>query len=102
MAALTASGVTLLESWSEGDVTGKRLTCKRVSLVLSTQGGATNNIPVSLFGFNKLIDASSFMQDDNTNFLFAAPSANQLLLLLGVATAPADVSGTYVGVVRGY
>lgn len=43
---------TVLSSWEAGDRFGKRIrVTKRLSLELSSQGGATNNIPATTLGF---------------------------------------------------
>ncbi len=43
---------TVLSQWEEGDRFGKRIrVVKRLSLSLSSQGGATNNIPATQLGF---------------------------------------------------
>lgn len=70
MADLTSSNVTLVESWREGDFTGKlRVLCRRVRLV-GTFGGTTNRILASALGF---LEIESVSIKSNT-WLPAAPS----------------------------
>lgn len=61
MADLAASAVTVLASWSEGGVAGKRRIAKRVSVVLSGQGGTTNKIPAAAFGFRVIEEVSNVL-----------------------------------------
>lgn len=43
---------TILRAWQDGDRQGKFIrVVRRVSITLSTQGGATNNIPATQLGF---------------------------------------------------
>lgn len=83
----------------------RRITFYQVQLVLSTQGGATNNIPVSFIGnLQKALGSSSAVKSDNSAVIPTSPSADGTLLLMGggSSNAPADYSGTFTCVVWGY
>lgn len=101
MAALTSSGVTIVTSWTEGDVTGKRYTVMQVKIVLSTNGSETNPIPATAFGLETIIDASPFVLSDNSNVRIACPDYTGANLLITSTGSPTDVSGTYQGIVKG-
>lgn len=52
MAVLAASAVTQLAAWEEGTRSGQFVrVCKRLSVVLSSQGGATNTCGAVALGF---------------------------------------------------
>lgn len=104
MAVLTSTGVTLNDFWYEGNRVGtKRKVCD-VTLVLSSQGGLTNNIPASLFGMTQITNAYGFRDTSSVRYNFG-PNLSSTLngTLLVAATVetngnPADISVT----VRGY
>lgn len=106
MANLAASAVTVVSSWTEGNVNGKRHIAKLVRLVLTGQGGATNLIGAAALGFTKIEQCSSAILSDNSVIYPAAPlydgSAVGLILDCSAATAPADVTGTVQLTVKGY
>ena len=110
MPALTASGVTVLKSWEEATKSGKVINrVVEALLVLSSQGGATNNIPASLFGLRYIREADGGIASDNKAFL-VQPSYNGTLLLtydLNQATdasrnTAADITATIRVTVKGY
>lgn len=105
MADLTAAGVTVLDSWTEGNPSGKRMTAKKLSLVLAGagSGAASNKIPASVLGFGTIEDASHFTKSDNAAVVPAMPNAagNELLLGGGVSGATASYTGTFTGIVKG-
>tara|TARA_R110000868_G_scaffold323676_1_gene584598 strand:+ start:2611 stop:2958 length:348 start_codon:yes stop_codon:yes gene_type:complete len=52
MGAVASSAVTLVRAWEEGDRNGKfQAVYRQLSVVLSTQGGATNTIGAVALGF---------------------------------------------------
>lgn len=104
MADITAADVTLVRSWSEGGLALKDRVVKIVSLDLGGQGTTTNAIPASALGWTVIEEASTFVKDDNTLVVAAAPSADgsKLLLKAAATNAPADYTGTFIGTVRGY
>lgn len=104
MADLAQSAVTIVRAWSEGGVTGKELSCRQVTLVLTTQGGATNKIPASVLSLSKIEQASAFTGDADDLIYVAAPSYDGSFLMLKAAgtNAPADYADTIRGVVKGY
>ncbi len=107
MGALAASGVTLNDFWYEGARVGTRMKVCDVTLVLSSQGGLTNNIPASLFGLSKIISAYGFRDTSSVAVTFGPNLSSTLNGTLLVAYAvetngsPADVSVTVRGYVRG-
>ena len=107
MADLAASAVTVERAWCEGGVTGKELSCRQVTMVLTAQGTTTNKIPASVLQLTKIEQASNLVKSDNTIIIVATPSYDGSVLLLrslaGAETgAPADYTGTVRGVVKGY
>lgn len=104
MANLAQSGVTIERAWSEGHVTGKDISCRKVALVLSTMGTVTNNIPASVLSLTKIEQSTPAVKDDNTVIVPTGPSNDGTLLLLGggASNAPADYTGTFRLVVKGY
>lgn len=103
MAALTSSGVTVHDSWNEGGINARKFRASDVTLVLSSQGGLTNNIPASLFGFTKIKSARGF-RDSSSVAVAAGPSYDGAYLVFYTVETngnPADKSGTYRGIVVG-
>jgi hypothetical protein len=103
MAALTASGVTINDWWSEGGTNGRKFKAKEVNLVLSSQGGASNTIAASLFGMTKIVQARSF-RDSSSNSVIGFPSYDGTKLYFCTAETagtPADQTATLRGVVVG-
>lgn len=103
MAALTSSGVTVNDIWTEGGRNGRKFLVKDVTLVLSSQGGLTNNIPASLFGMRTIKSARSF-RDSSSVAVTAAPSYDGAYLVFYTIETngnPADKSATYRGIVVG-
>ena len=105
MADLTRSNVTILNSWTEGGVVGKRHTALQVQAVITAAGAgtATNKIPASAFGMSSIIDVADFVDSTNANVLTAAPNYKntEILISAGNSSAPTSVTGTYRFLVRG-
>lgn len=103
MAALTSAGVTVNATWKEGGTNGRRFLAKDVTLVLSSQGGVTNNVPAALFGMTKIDGARNFR---NSSGIKVEAWPNYLGTLLSFAAAgsgtPADISATVRGIVVGH
>lgn len=107
MAALATSAVTIVRAWSEGGVTGKERSCRQVSLVLTAQGTVANPIPASVLGLTGITDCSNFVKSDNSKIAIGTPAADGSVLLLNLintnaADSPSDLTGTYLGTVKGY
>ena len=112
MATLTASSVTLNGFFYDGARVGSRHKVCDVTLVLSSQGGLTNNIPASLFGLSTITEAFSF-RDSSSNLYLAAPSwdgttTGAYLVFYAITNAtdasrnaPADITATVRGKVVG-
>lgn len=104
MAALTSTGVTINDWWSEGGTNGRKFKAKDVTLVLSSQGGATNNIPAGLFGMTTISAARAF-RDSSSNSVLGFPSYDGTKLYFCTAETagtPADQTATVKGIVVGY
>jgi hypothetical protein len=106
MADLTTAGVSVTRTAYEIRSNGLTLWEKAVTLTLATHGSASSGelIPASAFGLSTFEECSSFTKSDDTIILVAAPSNDKVNMLLKAAgtNAPASVTGTYKGVVRGY
>lgn len=112
MAALTSTGVTNNGYYYDGSRVSSKHKVVDVTLVLSSQGGLTNNIPASLFGLTKITKAFSF-RDASSNLYLAGPSwdgtTTGLYLVFYAVTnatdasrnAPADITATVRGKVVG-
>ena len=105
MADLTAAGVTQLDAWTEGGINGKRMTVKKLSLVLAAagSGAASNKIPAAVLGMSVIEEVSSLVKSDNTEVLTGAPNAagNEILLKGVAVNTTASYTGTYTCIVRG-
>lgn len=113
MAAIAATAVTQVAAWEEGDRAGHFVRVrKRLSIVLSSQGGATNTIGAVALGFRAagLISAQCllftdggsqkravWLFTDGTNVYVGDPT-NATDATRGI---PGDVSGTLVAEVTG-
>ncbi len=113
MAALTSTGVTYHDAWLSDGTSGRKLKVVEVTLTLSTQGGLTNNIPASLFGMTRIVDAWGFRTTSSVKVDFGPNYSATLNGTLLVAydqtnttdasrTAPADVTATVRGFIKGY
>lgn len=103
--AIVTTAVTLLSRQdTPRDVDHPALVKVQASVVLSTQGGATNNIPASVFGLVRLTGSTCAGTSDNSAVYPAAPSADGSLLLIGggSSNAPQDVSKTVIVTVEGF
>lgn len=103
MAALTSSGVTVHAAWNEGGNNSRKFRALDVTLVLSSQGGLTNNIPATLFGFTKVKGARGF-RDSSSVAVAAGPSWDENYLVFYTVETngnPADKTATYRGIVVG-
>lgn len=106
MAALTYTGVTINDAWLNfGHPKTKTVD---VTLVLSSQGGLTNNIPASLFGMSRILSATGFRTTSSVAVTFGPNLTSSLVGTLLVAYTvetngnPADLSVTVRGLVTGY
>lgn len=104
MANLAASAVTLEEEWTEGDLNGKRFVTKKLKLVLTGQGGATNKILASVLDFAKILKSQPASADGDDHIYVAAPSydGSYLQLKASATDALADITDTIRVVVTGY
>lgn len=108
MAALTSSGVTFNDVWYTGD-TGPNMKCCDVTLVLSSQGGLTNNIPCTLFGMARVREVSNASDSAGSLLIIGAPSYDRTKVCIyqmtnatdATRTTPVDVSLTIRLIVKG-
>jgi hypothetical protein len=109
MAALTSSGVTFNRIWYEGDRNSREVQkCVDVTLVLSTQGGATNNIPASILGLSLIYEGGIAVSSAELVFLTGPSYAQTLLQVYNIEVStdanradPVDITGTIRVIVRG-
>lgn len=102
MAALTASAVALYptlttgggDAYAEGK--GSRsVVLRRLLLVLTGQGGATNTIGAAALGFSQLIRCSNLWDATNSKgYPAVVDPANNIIILMDGAAAPAPVDVT--------
>jgi hypothetical protein len=111
MATLASSAVTINRSWTEGGVNGKDVSCRQVTLVLTGQGIlATDTITAAVLGLSKIEQASDFIDSTSDIIYPAVPSYDGSVLLLAnmanatdaTRTAPAAITATVRGIVKGY
>lgn len=104
MAAI-ATNQTILLSRKLGthDPNHPRLTENQVQVVLSTQGGATNNLPAQYVGLQTIIGSTGAIKSDNSVVLPTSPSFDGSLLLFSAGTSgvPTDTTGTFNVTVTG-
>lgn len=108
MGAVAASAVTFNDVWYTAD-TGPNMKCTDVTVVLSSQGGLTNNIPAALFGMRKIRECSSAVDSAGSLLLVAAPSYDRNYVCIyqltnatdATRTTPADISLTIRLIVKG-
>lgn len=112
MAAMTTAdlgtNIVINNVWYSGAHVGSKQKVVDVTLILSSQGGLTNNIPASLLGFSKITRAYSF-RDSSSVAVSAGPNLSStlngtLLVFYTIETNgnPADKSATYRGYVEGF
>lgn len=105
MASLASSAVTILDEWYEGGMNGRRNVVRKLSLVLTGQGGSTNKITASALGFQILLRTTNAIASDNDPIYLAAVSADGSYLTLAADAAascsPGDVTDTVVVIVEG-
>lgn len=80
MANITASDVIIRESWTTGDVTGKRNKVLRVEWVSGTGGGIVNLFPVSALGLTKAYNLTSMYNGDGLNVILATLNGDGTLI----------------------
>lgn len=109
MAALASSAVTVTAAWQHPAPGGPPVTHKLLTIVLDSQGGATNTIGASALGFVKLLHSSMLQKSDDSAAVPAMPSYDGSTLFLynpaqatdADRTDPADFTGTFRGVISG-
>lgn len=108
MAALTSDNVTVNLGYELLSMPF-RLKTKQLTLVLSSQGGASNTVDASTLGFTKLLSSTMAQKSDDALALHTAPSYDgSKLFFYNPAQAtdanrddPADVTGTFRVMVTG-
>ena len=82
MAVVTASAVTRVKSWEEGDRSQKlNQRCIEATVILVAQGDGTDYIPASVFGLTYIREVGSCISDGDT-LVVAQPSYDGTKLLL--------------------
>lgn len=108
MAALTANNVTVELGWESVSSPIKTKT-KQLTLVLSSQGGATNTVDASTLGFTKILRSTPAQKNNDAQIHLTAPSYDgSKLFFYDLAQAtdanrddPADLTGTFRLLVEG-
>lgn len=108
MAALTSDNVTVNLGYELLSMPF-RLKTKQLTLVLSSQGGASNTIDASTLGFTKLLSSTMAQKSDDALAYPTCPSYDgSKLFFYNPAQAtdanrddPADVTGTFLVMVTG-
>jgi hypothetical protein len=109
MAALTSDNVTVTRGW-QVVATPMVVKYKQLTLVLSSQGGASNTVDASTLGFGVILGSTMAQKSDDALALHTCPSYDgSKLFFYNPAQAtdanrddPADVSGTFRVLVWGY
>ena len=105
MPNLAANGVTVLETWTEGGLHGKRHVAKRVTLNLRAMGSTTNRITATVLGFKRIVDSSGIANSTSGDLYLAFPSSDGSILLLVdpsvAANTPADITDIVTLIVKG-
>lgn len=102
MAALTSDNVTVTGGYAVV-ASPYQVKVKQLTLVLSSQGGASNTVDASTLGFTKLLSSSMAQKSDDALALHTCPSYDgSKLFFYNPAQAtdanrddPADVTGTF-------
>jgi len=111
MAALASTAVTVLKATNLVALGSPRLTQKRLTLVLTGQGGGTNTIGASALGFTSFTDCSNAITSDDGFIHPAAVSYDGLTIrLIDVSNAtdatrdvPSDLTSLTIRItVTGY
>ena len=92
MAALTSSNVRTIRAWTEGGLTGKRRSVRRVEVHGGSWGGVTNTMPATAFGLRLVEEVTPAVYGTKTYPTY--PSTDGTLVYLSTAfdTAPADLT----------
>ena len=111
MADLAVSAVTILRAWNEAGPAGRDLSCRRVTLSLTSQGSTTNKISASVLQLSFIEQSSNFISASNTGIYPTSPSVDGTMLLIAnladatdaTRPAPTDLGGPLVvtGIVKG-
>jgi hypothetical protein len=105
MAVVAQSAVTILRAWSDGGLALKDRKCVKARIVLVAQGGATNNIPASVFGMTVI---EEIMGTDYSTGGKAEMSVSQdgskayLNKVSGADLQPTDISDTIQVIAKGF
>jgi len=97
MASLASTDVTILDSWIEGDRSGKeRVKCVRAQIDSGTAGSASNLVVPAAFGLASFFDCSPVWDATTSQILPAVVNAaGTAVYICGVATTlsptPTDV-----------
>lgn len=109
MAALTSDNVTVTRGWQVA-ATPMKVKYKQLTLVLSSQGGASNTVDASTIELGVILGSTMAQKSDDALALHTCPSYDgSKLFFYNPAQAtdasrddPADVTGTFRVLVWGY
>jgi hypothetical protein len=110
MGALAASAVTVYKAWTEAGTNGRLLSARVLTIVLSSQGGATNTVGAAALGFSYIVSSSVAQKSDDSVVYLTSPSYDGTKLFvydMNVTTdadrsKPVDISATVRVLVKGY
>lgn len=107
MSDVLPAAVSRLNSWNEGDLSGKRFVgiWAKVTLNSNGNGAATHLIPASAFGLRQIEQCSSFVKADNSVIIAASPMVDKSGVILqdpnSATGAPANFTGDFYCTVKG-
>ena len=99
MAAITASNVTIVDSWEAGSRSGKFVALvQRVAVVLAAQGATAGDLPASAFGLAEIYEVTPAVLDASGTFtevgLAVVPTGLSLFPGAYATGLPANLTGT--------
>lgn len=104
MADLDSTGVTVVRSWTEGGLAQKDRVCKLVQVVLSSMGTAANTVPATAFGLTVIEETTPAVKSDDDVVVPTSPSydGSVIFFIEDAGQDPADFTGTFQFIVKGY
>lgn len=103
MADLAKSAVTILEDWSDHAIGNRRVSYRKVQLVLTGQGDATDDIKAGVLDLRTIEGCTPLQKSDDTAAYWGVPSydGSKLYLYEDASDAPAVQTGTFRCIVWG-
>jgi hypothetical protein len=93
MADLSSSNVTVISSWTTGNVNSRRNKVKRVKWTSTTAGGTSNKLLASALGMTVIERCSNILLDSSTKKVYpATPAADGSYILAIDPTQATDAN----------